>query len=98
MSDEQYYPHPRRIVTGHDDKGNSIVVNDGEIPCLPVCTSSYVLHLDNVAAGPDFAAHRICPRDMGALEELPQIPRLFVLTRTMLTIQDQGKMQLCRPL
>lgn len=31
----QMFPHPRRIVTGHDDKGNSIVLKDSEIPCVP---------------------------------------------------------------
>lgn len=29
------FPDPRRIVTGHDDKGRSIVVADGTIPCEP---------------------------------------------------------------
>ena len=31
----QMFPHPRRIVTGHDDKGNSIVLKDSQIPCVP---------------------------------------------------------------
>jgi hypothetical protein len=29
------FPDPRRIVTGHDDKGRSIVVADSTIPCEP---------------------------------------------------------------
>ena len=28
-------PDPRRIVTGHDDKGNAIVVADSIVPCEP---------------------------------------------------------------
>ena len=32
---EQLFPHPRRIVTGHDSSGNSIVVKDSEIECKP---------------------------------------------------------------
>lgn len=36
MSDaSQYFPHPRRIVTGHKSDGSSTVVKDSEIPCLP---------------------------------------------------------------
>ena len=30
------YPDPRRVVTGHDKAGNSIVVADTRIPSLPV--------------------------------------------------------------
>ncbi|KAH8880881.1 hypothetical protein GQ53DRAFT_703178 [Thozetella sp. PMI_491] len=30
------YPHPRRVVTGHDNDGNAICVADSEVPCLPV--------------------------------------------------------------
>ncbi len=30
------YPHPRRVVTGHDEKGNAIFVEDSHIPSLPV--------------------------------------------------------------
>ena len=30
------YPDPRRIVTGHDEEGNSIVLKDSQIPCEPV--------------------------------------------------------------
>lgn len=30
------YPHPRRVVTGHDDNGNSIIVADSRVPSLPV--------------------------------------------------------------
>lgn len=29
------FPDPRRIVTGHDDQGRSIVVADSTIPCEP---------------------------------------------------------------
>lgn len=29
------FPDPRRIVTGHNDSGKSIVVADGTIPCEP---------------------------------------------------------------
>ncbi|KAJ5099950.1 hypothetical protein N7532_006951 [Penicillium argentinense] len=29
------FPHPRRIVTGHDDHGNAIIVADSLIPCQP---------------------------------------------------------------
>ncbi len=30
------FPHPRRVVTGHDESGRAIVVSDSEIPSLPV--------------------------------------------------------------
>ncbi|KFA65868.1 hypothetical protein S40285_04675 [Stachybotrys chlorohalonatus IBT 40285] len=29
------FPDPRRVVTGHDDEGNAIVVADSQIPSLP---------------------------------------------------------------
>ncbi|KAJ5891364.1 uncharacterized protein N7473_007592 [Penicillium subrubescens] len=29
------FPHPRRIVTGHNSQGAAIVVDDDVIPCLP---------------------------------------------------------------
>lgn len=29
------FPSPRRIVTGHDDNGNAIVLADNLIPCEP---------------------------------------------------------------
>jgi len=29
------FPDPRRIVTGHDDQGNAVVLKDGRIPCEP---------------------------------------------------------------
>ena len=29
------FPHPRRIVTGHDSKGRAIVLKDSQIPCVP---------------------------------------------------------------
>jgi len=29
------FPDPRRIVTGHDEQGNSIVLKDSRIPCDP---------------------------------------------------------------
>ena len=32
---ENLFPHPRRIVTGHDDEGKAIVVADSFIPCEP---------------------------------------------------------------
>lgn len=36
MSDQtQFFPHPRRIVTGHSPSGASTVVKDTTIPCLP---------------------------------------------------------------
>ncbi|OCL11212.1 hypothetical protein AOQ84DRAFT_314229 [Glonium stellatum] len=28
-----FFPDPRRIVTGHDDNGNSIILKDSRIPC-----------------------------------------------------------------
>ena len=34
------YPDPRRIVTGHDEEGNSIVLKDSQIPCVPVMTKA----------------------------------------------------------
>ena len=30
-----YFPDPRRIVTGHDQEGNAIVLKDSKIPCDP---------------------------------------------------------------
>lgn len=30
------FPDPRRVVTGHDEAGNAIVVADSKIPALPV--------------------------------------------------------------
>ncbi|KAK6824480.1 hypothetical protein RU639_004904 [Aspergillus parasiticus] len=32
---ENLFPHPRRIVTGHDNDGKAIVVADSLIPCEP---------------------------------------------------------------
>lgn len=29
------FPDPRRIVTGHDAQGNSIILKDSRIPCVP---------------------------------------------------------------
>lgn len=29
------FPNPRRVVTGHDDKGNAICVDDKAIPMVP---------------------------------------------------------------
>ncbi|KIX07965.1 uncharacterized protein Z518_02619 [Rhinocladiella mackenziei CBS 650.93] len=29
------FPDPRRIVTGHDEQGNSIILKDSQIPCVP---------------------------------------------------------------
>ena len=29
------FPHPRRIVTGHDSSGNAIVIKDSQIECKP---------------------------------------------------------------
>jgi hypothetical protein len=31
-----FFPHPRRVVTGHDDNGKAIFVDDKQIPCEPV--------------------------------------------------------------
>lgn len=30
------YPHPRRVVTGHDENGHAVFVADSRVPCLPV--------------------------------------------------------------
>lgn len=30
------YPHPRRVVTGHDENGHAVFVADNRVPCLPV--------------------------------------------------------------
>ena len=32
---EQMFPHPRRIITGHNASGESTVIKDSQIPCLP---------------------------------------------------------------
>ena len=29
------FTDPRRIVTGHDTKGNSVVIKDSRVPCVP---------------------------------------------------------------
>ncbi|KEF56648.1 uncharacterized protein A1O9_06837 [Exophiala aquamarina CBS 119918] len=31
-----YFPDPRRIVTGHDEEGNAIVLKDSQVPCVPI--------------------------------------------------------------
>jgi hypothetical protein len=31
-----FFPDPRRIVTGHDEQGNAIVLKDSQIPCVPI--------------------------------------------------------------
>lgn len=31
-----YFPDPRRIVTGHDEQGNAIVLKDSQVPCVPI--------------------------------------------------------------
>ena len=36
----QYFPHPRRIVTGHDAEGNAVVLKDSQITCFPVGPSA----------------------------------------------------------
>lgn len=30
------FPDPRRIVTGHDEQGNAIVLKDSQVPCVPI--------------------------------------------------------------
>ncbi|KIL85000.1 cupin 2 domain-containing protein [Fusarium avenaceum] len=30
------YPHPRRIVTGHDENGHAVFMADNRVPCLPM--------------------------------------------------------------
>lgn len=30
------YPHPRRVVTGHDENGHAVFVADNRVPCLPM--------------------------------------------------------------
>lgn len=35
MSEQPLFPHPRRVVTGHDEHGNSIFVADSQVPCVP---------------------------------------------------------------
>lgn len=34
------FPHPRRIVTGHNPDGAAIVVDDREIPCVPTAINA----------------------------------------------------------
>lgn len=34
------FPHPRRIVTGHNPDGAAVVVDDREIPCVPTATNA----------------------------------------------------------
>lgn len=51
MPQDQMFPHPRRIVTGHDTSGNSIVVKDSQIPCLPV-RRSLSLSLPSLVSAP----------------------------------------------
>lgn len=36
MASEMTFPDPRRIVTGHNDKGEAIVVADSEIESVPI--------------------------------------------------------------
>ncbi|EFW99678.1 cupin domain containing protein [Grosmannia clavigera kw1407] len=33
------FPHPRRVVTGHDKNGRAIVVADGPVPVMPTPTN-----------------------------------------------------------
>ncbi|KAL1966268.1 hypothetical protein VTN77DRAFT_4621 [Rasamsonia byssochlamydoides] len=35
MSEQPLFPHPRRVVTGHDADRNAIFVADSQIPCVP---------------------------------------------------------------
>ncbi|XRM42796.1 hypothetical protein ABZX51_006010 [Aspergillus tubingensis] len=34
------FPHPRRIVTGHNSDGAAVVVDDREIPCVPTAINA----------------------------------------------------------
>jgi hypothetical protein len=64
MSQDQLFPHPRRIVTGHDTEGNSIVVKDSVIPCLPTpvkCNFAVLYETSQVSAGPQLS-HRLASR------------------------------------
>jgi len=35
-----YFPDPRRIVTGHDEQGNAIVLKDSQVPCVPISSDA----------------------------------------------------------
>lgn len=34
------FPHPRKIVTGHNPDGAAVVVDDCEIPCVPTAMNA----------------------------------------------------------